>query len=105
MGYSQDVTLALTTSETTTPIVRVGSATAGSLQIPSTASLILLEYYSSNDGVTFSPLRDLNNSAVTQILTASTAAVVVLPDECFKTRHLRIKAAAAVEVLACLRVD
>ena len=105
MGFAQDMTAALTTSETSTPIIPIAGAARASLQIPSTASLTLLTYYGSNDGTTFSAVRDLNNAAVTQTLTASTAALIPVPSQAMATRHLRIKASAAVTVKVNLEFD
>ena len=88
------VTVALTTSLVTTPIIDMQAAAGGLIFIPDAAPMVSLTYYAAPDsGGTFLPLHDSEGTAITQTVAAGKA--YDLPSSCYGAGALKIVADAA----------
>ncbi len=99
---SVSATLALTTSDTTTPELLYGHAAGGTIFIPAASSITTLTYYAAKDpGGTYLPLQTSAGVAVTQTVAAGRA--YDMPAACYGCRGLKIKANAAGTVQISLK--
>jgi len=94
MGFSTQITIILTASETTSPIIPIAGFSHGAIRLPSTATATSLTFWVSEDGLptTFSQAYDAFGVAIS--LTVAASRGERLPTDLFVHRFLRIKADA-----------
>jgi hypothetical protein len=99
---TEQLSLALTASLNTTPLVDFSAAAGGTIFVPAASPITTLTYYAAPDnGGTFLPLNDAAGVAVTQTVAAGKA--YDMPAACFGAAALKIVVNSAGAVLVSLK--
>jgi hypothetical protein len=97
VGYASQSTIAVTASDTTTPIIQTAEFTAGSVDVPAGATITSLTIYGSNDGTNFYLLYEMGaDMAALAVLASRTTR---LPDEAFGRPYIKLVGDAAGSVI------
>lgn len=78
-----------------TPAIDITKAAFGGLIVPATVNGTSLGFVVSDDGTTFTTLRDSSNAAIGLTITSATATAVALPPELFAFNYFKITCATA----------
>lgn len=101
---NDQIAVALTTSETTTPTIPYQGFSQGEVYIPSATMTVTLTWFVSNDDVTYYAAYDSAASPAAVTQTVSSGRGYPIPAELAGARYLRVKGNAAGTIYVSLKV-